>query len=70
MKLKRNLFSAPLCFVINVVLVYIVYAVCRLVFLAINWGMFSDTITWGGFVEMWYGAWFFDTSAILYTNAL
>ena len=47
MKLKRNLFSAPLCFVINVVLVYIVYAVCRLVFLAVNWGMFSDTITWG-----------------------
>ena len=44
MKLKRNLFSAPLCFVINVVLVYIVYAVCRLVFLAINWGMFSDTM--------------------------
>ena len=70
MKLKRNLFSAPLCFVINVVLVYIVYAVCRLVFLAINWGMFSDTITWGGFVEMWHGAWFFDTSAILYTNVL
>ncbi len=70
MKLKRNLFSAPLCFVINVVLVYIVYAVCRLVFLAVNWGMFSDTITWGSFVEMWHGAWFFDTSAILYTNAL
>lgn len=70
MKLKRNLFSAPLCFVINVVLVYIVYAVCRLVFLAVNWDMFSDTITWGGFVEMWHGAWFFDTSAILYTNVL
>ena len=70
MKLKRNLLSTPLCFVINLALVYIVYEICRLVFLAVNWGMFSDTMTWSAFGEMLRGGWMFDTSAILYTNAL
>ena len=70
MKLKRNLFSAPLCFVINMVLVYVVYEICRLVFLATNWSVFSEAMTWGAFGEMLHGGWDFDTSAILYTNAL
>lgn len=70
MKMKRNLFSAPSCFVINVVLVYIVYEICRLVFLATNWSVFSDSLSWGSFGEMSRGGWMFDTSAILYTNAL
>ena len=51
-------------------IVYIVYEICRLVFLAVNWSMFSDSLTWHAFGEMLVGGWFFDTSAILYTNAL
>ncbi len=70
MKIKRRLLSVPLCFVWNMVLVYIVYEVCRLVFLAVNWGMFSETISWKSWGEMLHGGWYFDTSAILYTNAL
>ena len=67
MKLKRNLFSSPLCFVVNMV---IVYEICRLVFLATNWSMFSEAITWSSFWEITRGGLMFDTSAILYTNAL
>ena len=70
MKLKRNLFSSPLCFVINMVMVYVVYEICRLVFLATNWSMFSETMTWSSFWEITRGGLMFDTSAILYTNAL
>ena len=70
MKLKRNLLITPLCFVINMVLLYVVYFICRLVFLAVNWSMFSSSLTWNAFGEMLLGGWFFDTSAILYTNAL
>ena len=70
MKMKRNMLSAPLCFVCNMVLVYVVYEICRLVFLAVNWSVFSDTMTWSGLGEMLHGGWYFDTSAILYTNAL
>lgn len=70
MKLKRNLLTTPLCFVINMVLLYVVYSICRLVFLVINWGMFSDFLTWGSLGEMELGGLRFDTSAMLYTNAL
>ena len=70
MKLKRNLFSSPLCFVVNMVMVYVVYEICRLVFLATNWSMFSETMTWSSFWEITRGGLMFDTSAILYTNAL
>ena len=70
MKIRRNILSAPLCFLLNMVLAYVVYEICRLVFLAVNWGMFSDTMTWSAFGEMLHGGWYFDTSAILYTNSL
>lgn len=70
MEQKRNIFSVPLCFVINMVLVYVVYELCRLVFLATNWSVFSDSLSWSSICEMSRGGWMFDTSAILYTNAL
>ena len=70
MKIKRNILSAPLCFVLNIVLAYVVYEIGRMVFLAVNWSMFADTMTWSAFGEMLHGGWYFDTSAILYTNAL
>lgn len=70
MKQKRNIFSVPLCFVFNMVLVYVVYELCRLVFLATNWSVFSDSLSWNSICEMSRGGWMFDTSAILYTNAL
>ena len=70
MKRKRRLLTTPWCFVINMVMVYVVYEICRLVFLAVNWGMFSDVMTCGAFADMLRGGWYFDTSAILYTNAL
>ena len=68
--MKRRLLTTPLCFVINMVWVYVVYEICRLVFLAVNWGMFSETMSWSAFGEILRGGWMFDTSAILYTNAL
>lgn len=71
MKIKRSLLlSSPLCLVLNLVLAYIVYAVCRVVFLLENWGTFGPTLTWGKWVEILKGGWYFDTSAIMYTNAL
>ena len=70
LKFKRNIYSAPLCFLLNMVLVYVANEICRIIFLATNWGMFADSLTWGSFVEMQHGALYFDTSAILYTNAL
>ncbi len=57
-------------FVLNTLYIYVVYLVCRLVFLAINWDMFSDSMTWGKLAEILRGGLVFDTSAILYSNVL
>ncbi len=70
MRNNRTIYSAPLCFVLNIILVYIVYAICRLMFLLSNWSILCDALTWSGIVDILHGAWYFDTSAILYTNAL
>ena len=69
-KIRKSLYSGPLCLALNLVLVYLVYGVCRLAFLFENWQTFAPSLTWGKFAEMLRGGWMFDTSAILYTNAL
>ncbi len=70
MRNRRTIYSVPVCFVSNIILVYIVYELCRLVFLAENWNSFSGDITWHSFCDILRGGWYFDTSAILYTNAV
>ena len=62
--------SMPAAFFLNLLLVYVVYALCRLAFLVTNWETFAP-----GFAQLdtWRvikGTLFFDTSAILYTNVL
>ena len=69
-RIRKSIYSGPLCLVLNLVLVYVVYEVCRLAFLLENWQAFAPSLTWGKFFEMLHGGLVFDTSAILYTNAL
>lgn len=54
----------------NIILVFLVYSICRLTFLLENYSMFAKGLTAGGLLEMWTGGLRFDTSAIFYTNAL
>jgi len=70
MNIKRSLWAVPLCMVLNLALVYAVYEICRFVYLFENWSTFSGALTWATLTEMLRGGWMFDTSAILYTNAL
>lgn len=56
--------------VINLLWVYVLYFVCRLVFLWINSGNFTEGLTFGSIVTMFRGGFLFDTSAICYTNSL
>lgn len=66
----REFTASQRAFVLNTLYVYVVYLVCRLVFLAVNWDMFSDSMTWGKLAEILRGGLVFDTSAILYSNVL
>ena len=70
MRKTVSILQSPLCFMANILLAYVAYTVCRLAFLAENWNMFSDNMTWDSFAEIMKGGLVFDTSAILYTNAL
>lgn len=66
LKLLRPLI-AVLC---NLAIAYCVYFIARLVFLAENYSLFADNLPFSHLIELLRGGVVFDTSAILYTNAL
>ena len=73
-KIKRfltyNSFAPLLTVVCNLVLAYVVYFVCRIVFLLTNYSSFSDNLTAAHLMEVLRGGFLFDSSAIMYTNVL
>ena len=61
----RNKIYAPIVAVVwNILLVYLVYQVARLEYFLENKALLDYT------ADVFRGSWYFDTSAILYTNAL
>lgn len=69
-QLRKSVISSPLAFICNLALVYVVYGLCRLAYLLENWAVLSEGFDTLSFTEALKGCWMFDTSAILYTNAL
>ena len=69
-KLRKGIFSSPLAFLCNMLMVYVLYAVCRLFFLWSNWDLFAAGFDKLELQQLLTGSFLFDTSAILYTNAL
>ena len=67
---KFGVFTPLVCLVINLLLVYVAYQLVRLAYLFENWGYFSESLTGSHVLELFGGSLVFDTSAILYTNAL
>lgn len=55
---------------VNLLLAYAVYFVARVVFLLENWNLYAANLTFPHLLEMFRGGVMFDTTAILYTNAL
>ena len=54
----------------NLAIVYIVYFIARVAFLAENYSLFKGSLSGSHLLELLRGGIIFDTSAILYTNAL
>ena len=69
-KLRKGIYSSPLAFVCNILLVYVLYTVSRLVFLWSNWESFATGFDKLELNQLIVGSLMFDTSAILYTNTL
>lgn len=67
MSVTRNPVIALL---VNLLTVYVLFTMSRLVFLLENWSMYAGTLTTGHAFSLFGAGLIFDTSAILYTNAL
>ena len=70
MSIKKTFVSTLVAFVCNLMLAYIIYAICRLAFLAENWSTFAEGFDALSGSSVLKGSWMFDTSAIIYTNIL
>ena len=69
--MKSTLLNRPIpALVSNLCVVYLLFTFSRLVFLLVNWGLYADTMTWGHGLDLFGAGLIFDTTAILYTNAL
>ncbi len=62
-------FENPLCLLWNLLLVYVVFMACRIVFLFVNLSYFPD-LTASGLWSIFKGGLVFDTSGLLYANLL
>lgn len=54
----------------NTIVVYLLYAASRLLFLICNWGIYADDITFGHTLSLFVAGLRFDTTAILYSNII
>lgn len=66
LKTLQPLFSL----VANVVLAYLVYFVARVAYLLENYSFFKEGLSFGHLIRMFRGGLMFDTTALVYSNAL
>ena len=66
----HSLFAAPFVVCCNLLIAYVAYWLCRLIYWAENSGSFSGFWQNNAYTDIMAGAWKFDTSAIIYTNLL
>jgi len=65
---RRWIISTPLAFALNILLLYVIYAICRVEYVMENWKLFSQGLLDNSWKELIEGSLLFDTSAIVYTN--
>jgi phosphoglycerol transferase MdoB-like AlkP superfamily enzyme len=65
---KIGLLSPLAATLVNLLIIYAVYFIARMVYLFENWSYFSHGMTFDSIIEMLGGGLVFDTSAILVTN--
>lgn len=70
MTVKRTVLANPVAFCCNLLLAYLAYFTCRVIYLAENWNTFSGGLSALLENDVCWGCFKFDTSAIIYTHAL
>lgn len=67
---RRLVHSLPGAYVVNMFMAYVVMMLCRIVYVALNWSSFHEAFSQNDWGSLLTGCWMFDTSALLYLNAL
>lgn len=70
MRINKTIVSSAVAFVCNLILAYLAYAACRVVYVCENWSTFSDGFSELSMANVLKGSWMFDTAGIMYTNIL
>ena len=71
MKRHLSLSDLPITALLwNLLIAFMAYTLCRIVFLTLNWSLYAGTLTLGHTMELFGAGLLFDTPAILYTNAI
>jgi len=70
MRFKKLIHSNIGAALLNMLVAYLVWMLSRVAFFAENWSTFAPYMSWSLFKSMLHGALVFDTSALLYVNAL
>lgn len=69
-KIKKTLQFTPVALACDLLLVYVLYMVCRIVFVCVNWHLYAADFSAEAAWNFFCGGLRFDTSAIFYTNSL
>ena len=67
---ETGIFKSFLNLVFDIFLVYLCYAVCRILFLTLNYSFYEGKIFTDNLLNLVKGSLIFDTSGILYTNMI
>lgn len=67
---ETGIFKSFLNIIFDILLVYICYAICRTLFLTLNYNYYEGKIFTDNFLNLVKGSLVFDTSGILYTNMI
>lgn len=70
LQLPESIGSVVGAMVCNYIMAYVIYQLCRILFVVVNWNVFSEGWDRLSVASMFEGSLFFDTSAIMYSNAL
>ena len=68
-RISTSIFAPVWAVIVNLLIVYVIYAVARLVYLGLNWSLLSPALQ-GNLGNLVLGSLQFDTAAIAYTNLL
>ena len=65
---KAKSLPLPVAFACNIALFYIIFMLCRILFVAVNSNLYADTLSTNSIGELLRGSLLFDTSAICYLS--